>query len=82
MVIVFVIAAITAIVSIFLGFLLAAACYAAAGGEKLTFNDMTVHKVYRTLFDMGLERDKALDIVNDLQNKGILFREREEEKQV
>lgn len=43
--------------------------------EYNMYNDNTMHKVMKTLLDHGLELEKATDVISDLQNEGILFRE-------
>ena len=45
--------------------------------EKLTHSEETLSKVYRVLYVHGVKHSVAVDIVNDLQNRGILFRERD-----
>lgn len=46
-------------------------------GEKLTHDDQTLFKVHEALKQAGIFQHAArLDIVSQLQNAGILFRER------
>lgn len=47
--------------------------------EKVTFNDGTMAKVYFALASENIVGPKAIDVVNAIQNEGILFRERGEE---
>jgi hypothetical protein len=44
--------------------------------ENVTFDENTLFKVYDSLRDAGLDEQKARDAISDMQNKGILFRER------
>ncbi len=43
--------------------------------ENLTFTEDTLIKVYRALMKNGIVGQKAVDIVSDIQNEGVLFRE-------
>lgn len=43
-------------------------------GETHTEN--TAHTVYKALLDSGLSGDEASNAIREMQNKGILFRER------
>ncbi len=43
------------------------------------FTEETLLKVYRAL-RKSVDEDKAMDIITDLQNEGILFRERAPEQ--
>lgn len=40
------------------------------------FDEDTLRKVYEALLENGIYGQQALDIINTMQNKGILFRER------
>ena len=42
---------------------------------KLTHGEGTLRKVYETLDVLGIEGDQALDVVNEIMNRGIVFRE-------
>ncbi len=42
---------------------------------EVTFDENTLRKVYEALLENGIYGQKALDIVNSMQNRGILFRE-------
>jgi hypothetical protein len=42
----------------------------------LTYNEMTMHKVYRACMDAGMTQNNAIDLVNSMQNSGVLFREK------
>lgn len=44
--------------------------------ENLTHNEGTLRQVYGALYDNGIDEGHARDIVNSLQNRGVLFRER------
>lgn len=44
-----------------------------AGHE--THSEDTLRKVYEALLENGIYGQQAIDIVNSMQNKGILFRE-------
>lgn len=44
--------------------------------ENVTFDENTLFKVYDSLRSAGLEEQQARDAISDMQNKGILFRER------
>lgn len=44
--------------------------------EHLTYDETTLTKVHTALAGTGLNDGQILDIVNELQNAGILFRER------
>lgn len=44
--------------------------------ERTTYDDQTLHKVYRALARAGLSHAQASDAVTEMQNEGILFRER------
>jgi hypothetical protein len=48
-----------------------------AAEEKECHREHTMHLVYRAMMDAHITQDQALDAVNGMQNKGILFRERE-----
>lgn len=41
----------------------------------LSFTENTLFKVYDVLRNYGLSEEVSRDIINDMQNKGILFRE-------
>jgi hypothetical protein len=43
--------------------------------EQLYHDDQTLRKVYDTLRDTGLSESETLDAINEMQNKGLLFRE-------
>lgn len=45
-------------------------------GTALTYDEGTLHRVYAALGNAGLSRQVAEDAVNEMQNLGILFRER------
>lgn len=45
--------------------------------EELSYDESTLSKVYDALKESGISVDVGVDIVNSMQNKGILFRERE-----
>lgn len=40
------------------------------------FTEQTMFKVYKSLRKIGLDEDKAIDAMNEMQNEGILFREK------
>lgn len=44
--------------------------------EQLYFDENTLFKVSKVLMDLGVSSELAADIVNGIQNAGILFRER------
>jgi len=44
--------------------------------NRVGFNEDTLHKVYAALEEAGLSKEQSLNAVNQMQNKGILFRER------
>lgn len=44
--------------------------------ERLHHDENTLRKVYDAIMKNGLSRKTAEDVVNNLQNAGILFRER------
>lgn len=44
-----------------------------------TFDEVTMFKVNRALRDSGLTLEQAQDAINEMQNAGILFREREQQ---
>lgn len=44
--------------------------------EHVTHNEDTLRKVYQALLENGIYGQKATDVVNSMQNLGILFRER------
>lgn len=46
-----------------------------AGVEELHHDEQTLAKVYAALLKHGIFGQKAVDIVSDIQNEGILFRE-------
>lgn len=46
------------------------------GGTVLTYDEGTLHRVYAALGNAGLSHRVAEDVVNEMQNLGILFRER------
>lgn len=64
------------------GFVMGAATTKAAADthhkdcQDLTCNEMTMHKVYRSLMDNEVPKQRAIDIVSSMGNSGILFRER------
>lgn len=41
-----------------------------------THTEETQHTVYKALLDSGLSGDEAMNAIREMQNKGILFRER------
>lgn len=41
----------------------------------VTFDENTLKKVYEALLENDIYGDKATDVVNSMQNRGILFRE-------
>lgn len=43
--------------------------------EKLRHNDQTMFKVYNSLTTVGLSHEQALSAINEMQNRGIYFRE-------
>lgn len=43
---------------------------------KAYFDENTLFKVYDSLRAAGLDEQAARDAISDMQNKGILFRER------
>lgn len=47
--------------------------------ERVVNNDTTLAKVYFGLANAGVTGQQAIDAVNQMQNEGILFREREPE---
>lgn len=44
--------------------------------EELYFDDRTMEKVRMALWRSGMSYDEATDVIHNLQNAGILFRER------
>jgi hypothetical protein len=44
--------------------------------ETLTYDDTTLFKVYDGLAAAGLSAEQVTDAVSQMQNRGILFRER------
>ena len=44
--------------------------------EDLTYSEGTLRKVYWSLMISGLNPDQIDDAINEMQNAGILFRER------
>lgn len=46
--------------------------------EKTSHSEETMIKVYSALIGLKIERKQAFEIVNAIQNEGILFRERAE----
>ncbi|WP_139811887.1 hypothetical protein [Prescottella equi] len=44
------------------------------GEERTVYDDTTLKRVYRGLAAAGIEIRQALDVVNQIQNQGILFR--------
>jgi hypothetical protein len=44
--------------------------------EELTYDDSTMQKIYDSIAEFGIPAETAKDLVNSMQNKGILFRER------
>lgn len=46
--------------------------------ENLTHSEETMQKVWGALLKAGLSEQKVIDVVSDMQNAGILFRERGE----
>ena len=42
---------------------------------KLAHGEDTLRKVYEALDVLGIEGDQALDVVNEIMNRGIVFRE-------
>lgn len=44
--------------------------------ESLYYDENTMFKVYDALKEAGLDEKKALETISDMQNKGIVFRER------
>jgi len=46
--------------------------------ERVVHDDQTVAKVYFALASAGITGQLAIDAVNQMQNQGILFRERDE----
>jgi len=44
--------------------------------ERLTHNEFTLFKVYSALAKVGISSQTARDAINEMQNAGILFRER------
>jgi hypothetical protein len=44
--------------------------------EQLIFNERTMDKVFVAMLMAGLDETESSDLVNSLQNEGILFRER------
>lgn len=47
--------------------------------DRTSFSEDTIFKVYKGLELAGFKGAVAMDIVNQIQNQGILFRERTEE---
>jgi len=47
-----------------------------ATDEQTHYDENTLRKVYEALLEAGIFGQQAVDIVHNLQNKGILFRER------
>lgn len=43
---------------------------------SVRYDERTLFKVHRALMDSGLDYQAAIDAINNLQNAGILFRER------
>lgn len=78
---VIVLGGIVAIIATFVGFVIATACYGAAMNAKN--NDLEAHEdnlliVHRSMMDAGITKPQCLEAVNQMQNKGILFRNRRE----
>ena len=44
--------------------------------ENTTFSEDTLKKVYEALLENGIFGEKATAVVNSIQNKNVLFRER------
>lgn len=42
----------------------------------------TLMKVYKALAANGLEGQDAIDVISDMQNEGILFRERASDEEI
>lgn len=40
------------------------------------YDELTLQKVYKAFMDNNIEQQKSIDVVNAMQNEGILFRER------
>lgn len=48
--------------------------------ERVVHDDSTLAKVYFGLAQAGITGQLAIDAVNQMQNEGILFREREKDE--
>lgn len=44
--------------------------------DETCYNEETLHKVYAGLLAAGIGQGQAIDVVNQILNEGILFRER------
>lgn len=44
------------------------------------FTEETLFKVYKTLREVGLDEEKAIEAIREMQNAGILFREQQPAK--
>lgn len=42
---------------------------------KLTHSEGTLRKVYEALDVLGITGDQAVDVINEIMNRGIVFRE-------
>jgi hypothetical protein len=47
------------------------------GLDREGYDENTLFKVYDSLRAAGLDEQKARETISDMQNKGILFRERQ-----
>lgn len=47
-----------------------------ASEDDVTFTENTLYKVYDALRGSGLSEDQSRDAISNMQNAGILFRER------
>jgi hypothetical protein len=77
--VVIVLGGIVAIIAVFVGFIISTACYGAAMAKK--DNDLEAHEdnmliVHRSMMDAGITKSQCLEAVNQMQNQGILFRNR------
>lgn len=65
----------------FIGFIIGVAVTQAnqkdAQEERELLREHTMHLVYRGMMDAGIGKDQALDAVNNMKTRGILFREKE-----
>ena len=44
--------------------------------EQVTYDELTLFKVFTALRRVGIEQPKIVSAISEMQNSGILFRER------